>query len=182
MGIAGFGSKYSCLWCHCANTERFDMSKTWSMTDPDKGARSTEEIIKCSKKKLSDKTKYNCKEAPLCESVQVHRVVPDTLHLYLRIGDQLVSHLISYLQTQDNVAKVNSTTKLQKCENLKRFHTFVRDEVKISDWKLYVKDNKLEYRSFRGPEHRTRLFRSHRQCVIKFNRSARAVSLLQWML
>ncbi len=45
-------------------------------------------------------------------------------------------------------------TTSQTCEILKLFHTFVKDEVNILDLILYVKDNKLEYRSFRGPEHR----------------------------
>ena len=101
MGISSFAGKYSCLWCYCSSSERFDMSKTWSCTDESKGARTIETILKCSTKKASDPTKHCVVETPLFQSVPTYKVVVDTLHLCLRICDQLVGHLVSYLQTKD---------------------------------------------------------------------------------
>ena len=156
MGIAGFASKYSCLWCRCSKEERFDMSKNWSTTDTKKGARTINEIISCTQKKASDKTKFNCIEEPVFPSVPVHRVLPDTLHLLLRICDQLLQHLILFLRKMDNVEKCTVTTsKLKNSQHIKRFQTFINDTVGICDWKFFIsKEGKLDYRSFRGPEHR----------------------------
>ena len=154
MGISSFASKYSCLWCYCSSSERFDMPKTWSCTDESKGARTIETILKCSTKKASDPTKHCVVETPLFQSVLTYKVVVDTLHLCLRICDQLVGHLVSYLQTKDNIVKVSSKTNIEKCGHLQRFCKFINDVAKITDWNFYVNDGKLQYRTLRGPEHR----------------------------
>ena len=156
MGIAGFGSSYSCLWCHCSSSERFDMKRSWSMSDPKLGARTVEGIIRCAHKGAKDPTKYNCISEPLFPSVPVHKVVPDKLHLCLRIGDQLVKHLKSYLQKLDNIDRCRTFTaaKLTSARNLMKFQDFVHNVVGILDWKFFIKDGKLDHRPFRGPEHR----------------------------
>ena len=37
-GIESATSEYACIWCKCPKAERWDMTKTWSITDRDKGA------------------------------------------------------------------------------------------------------------------------------------------------
>ena len=154
IGISSFSGKYSCLWCNCSSSERFDMSKNWSCTDVGKGARTIQTVIKNSKKKSTDPTKFGCVESPLFQSVPIHRVIVDTLHLCLRIGDQLVGHLVSHLQTRDNITKVSSKTNIGKCGNLQRFSEFVNEVAKITDWHFFINDGKIQYRPLRGPEHR----------------------------
>ena len=48
-GIEAANAKYACIWCKCSNSDRGDMSKEWSAFDVSKGARTIDEIEKCSK-------------------------------------------------------------------------------------------------------------------------------------
>lgn len=80
-------------------------------------------------------------------------IVPDTLHMFLRIMDQLVYQLTFYLQHCDNCTRLSASTVLDNCNNLLRFQNFI-GTIGISDWKFYIKDSKIESRSFTGPEHR----------------------------
>ena len=152
-GIGGFASIFSCLWCKCPKTDRADMSKVWSMTDRSKGARTVEEIIDCSQKPKSSKTRFNCNSSPIFPSVPISKVIPDTLHLFLRIMDQLVYQLTFYLQQRDNIVRLNPDLKLETCSNLMRFQQFI-NHLGITDWKYVVKDSKIQARTFTGPEHR----------------------------
>lgn len=155
VGIGGFASKFTCLWCRCSKEDRFDMQKTWSMTNPDLGARTIEEITTCGKMKKSDPLKFNCTELPIFPSIPICKVIPDTLHLCLRICDQMVSHLFVYLLKLDNFSKCSVTEKkLDNSHHVKKFQVFISDQVKILDWKYFIKDGRIEYRTFRGPEHR----------------------------
>ncbi|KAJ8046834.1 hypothetical protein HOLleu_05640 [Holothuria leucospilota] len=129
------------------------MGKEWSITDVSKGARTVEDIVRCSKKPKSNKTRFNCNREPVFSSVPISKVIPDTLHLFLRIMDQLVYQLTYYLQHQDNIVRVNPNIDLQMCTNLMRFHKFVKT-IGIYDWTYEVKDSKIQARSFTGPEHR----------------------------
>ena len=152
-GIGGFASTYSCLWCKCAKNDRSDTTKTWSMTDASKGARTIEEIADFAKKPKSSKTKYNCTRSPIFPSVPVSRIIPDTLHLFLRIMDQLVYQLTYHLRYMDNCVKLSNTFIVENCDNLMRFQQFIK-KIGITDWIFIVRDSKIETRSFTGPEHR----------------------------
>ena len=152
-GIGGFASIHSCLWCKYSKQHRSDVSLEWSMTDVTKGARTVDEITENSGKPKSSKSRYNCNTPPIFHSVPISRVVPDTLHLFLRIMDQLVYQLVYYLQTCDNIVRLSLNLDLHKCDNLMRFENFVAS-LGIYDWKLVIKDSKLQPRSFTGPEHR----------------------------
>ena len=148
MGIMSFSALYSCLWCKCDSELRFDMSKNWSMSDTNQGARTLQEITECARKK-----QFGCKTTPMFKSVPIVKVVPDTLHLYIRIADQLVYQIIKYLQDQDNFKKLKGDDKLKKCTHLQKFQNFIQ-EIGIRDWHFFIKDGKIDYDSFTGPEHR----------------------------
>ncbi|KAJ8049453.1 Proline-rich transmembrane protein 1 [Holothuria leucospilota] len=149
MGIDGFSAKNSCLWCKCPAKERFNTEKQWSMSDTRFGARSLEEIIKFSKQKSN---KFNCSHVPLFNIPTTH-VVPDTLHLFLRIADQLIGHLLTELRKRDNLAATSITYSSDKCLNMAKFERFVQS-LNI-EWQFYVnKDSKrVCSRDFTGPEH-----------------------------
>ena len=59
-GLDSATSQYSCVWCKCPKSERWDMSCEWSITDSKKGARTIEEIAQKSKLPISNKQKFNC--------------------------------------------------------------------------------------------------------------------------
>ncbi len=148
-GIGGFASTYSCVWCKCPKDLRYDMTKTWSMSDVKKGARTIEEICSLSGKKRNN---FNCTSKPLFMSVPLVNVIPDTLHLYIRIADQMVNHIIEYLRSLDNHVRL-SADNISKLHHIQKFKAFVK-EIGICDWYFSVKDGKLHYDSFTGPEHR----------------------------
>ena len=116
------------------------------MTNPEKDARTI--------KKKQKAKKFNCSNPPLCESIPLVRVVPDRLHLFLRIADQLVNQLIKGLKNQDNITKLAqySSIEREKYNHIQGFEDCIK-ELGIS-WSLYRdKDTKLiKYRSFTCPE------------------------------
>ena len=152
-GIGGFAGLFSCLWCKCPKLDRSDMTKEWSMTDVSKGARTVDEITACSKKPKSNKTRFNCNASPIFPSIPIAKVIPDTLHLVLRMMDQLVYQVTFYLQNCDNIVRLTANLNLQNCTNLMRFQDFIK-KLGIHDWRYEIKDSKIQARSFTGPEHR----------------------------
>lgn len=160
MGIESASSTYSCIWCKCASTERHDMKKTWSVKNPDEGARTIQEIQELSKLKKNKTNKnYGCIRQPLFPSIPIDHVIPDVLHLFLRICDVLINLLIMELRRLDGMekAKVSSLGK-DLAMNVSRYERFLNEECKIS-FHMYVdKDSKtLKWRDLTGPE-KLRLF------------------------
>ena len=43
-GIESASAEYSCIWCKCPKSQRYNTDLEWSITDPSKGARTTQEI------------------------------------------------------------------------------------------------------------------------------------------
>lgn len=69
VGIESASSTYSCIWCKCPATERYDMKKTWSVTNTNSGARTIKEIQELAKlKKNKTNQKYGCTRQPLFPS------------------------------------------------------------------------------------------------------------------
>ena len=152
-GLDSNASRYSCIWCKCPAEERYNTKMEWSMSNPLKGARSVEEIASCSKMKAKDK-KFNCRYTPLFDFIPLTKVIPDRLHLFLRISDQLVNQLIHDLKHQDNITKQTKFTKFKR-ENFKHiagFESFLKS-LGIN-WSFYVdkESSLLKGRSFTGPE------------------------------
>jgi hypothetical protein len=59
-GIGAANANHACIWCKCANLDRCDTSKHWSILDPEHGAHTLNEILKNAGSK-----KFNCKSKPL---------------------------------------------------------------------------------------------------------------------
>ena len=97
VGIDAANGTYACIWCKCPTCDKHDLSKTWLLTNPDKGARSIEEIRKCAEKSKNAKEKYNCSRQPILP-IALDHFVPDILHLFLRITDVLTNLLILELR------------------------------------------------------------------------------------
>ncbi|CAH3025553.1 unnamed protein product, partial [Porites evermanni] len=93
-------------WCKCPKHERFDINKKWSSTDKSFGVRDSQEIGKHAKSK-----RYNCKTNTLFNFIPIDHVVIDTLHLLLRISDNLIELLIRELRRKDAIDKVSTFFK-----------------------------------------------------------------------
>ena len=77
-GLSSATSNYACIWCTCHKNERGNQTMECSMSDPKKGARSTEKLVKWSKDH-----KFCCKHEPMFKFIPLDHVVVDLLHLRL---------------------------------------------------------------------------------------------------
>ena len=103
LGLQAANAKYSCIWCKCPAAERHDTSQSWCSVED--GGRTVEEIQHLAT--LSkNKEKYGCIQQPLFPSIPIHQVIPDILHLFLRICDVLINLLILELRTMDGIEKL----------------------------------------------------------------------------
>ena len=90
---------------------------------------------------------------PLFPQSVIH-VILDSLHMFMHICDQLVSQLVDYLQTCDNITKsYRNKVKILSLSNillnLKISFTVLASVIGT----LVLKDGKLTYRPFTGVEY-----------------------------
>ena len=141
--VCGIGNailEFQCIWCKCPTSDKFDICKEWSITDPLKGARAVDEIIRLSKRKGTLATKFSCKNPSLFPSIPIFKVVIDTLHLFLRITDNLQNLLILELRRQDAIDKksaFNNDFDRSKYKHMASFEKFVNEGCNI-DFHWYV--------------------------------------------
>jgi len=154
-GIDAANADHACIWCKCPKDKRDDMTMEWSLTDITKSARTIDEILaKCTLGKRN-KNRYNCSHAPLFPFIPIRQVVIDTLHLFLRISDNLTDLLIRDLRMQD------TQTKQEKSKtNLAVYEKHLNETCKIRfKWNTEHDTKELKYRDLTGPE-KLRLFKN----------------------
>ena len=150
IGIQAANSTYPCIWCKCPSNARHDLTMNWSLTDiVNGGARSIDEIQKCAKvKKYKKNEKYGCINQPLFPCIPIKRVVPDILHLFLRISDVLTNLLIVKLMRLDGLDKSKSNN-----DHLTRYENFLNEECKVSFHFYTDKSSRnTKWRDLVGPE------------------------------
>ena len=129
VGIDAANATYACIWCKCPTCDRHDIKKTWSITNPDKGARSIEEIQNCAQKSKKSDEKYNCSREPIL-SIPLDHTVPDILHLFLRIADVLINLLILELRRLDSVKKVKPCSEVSTLTE--KYVKYLNEECKVT--------------------------------------------------
>ena len=107
-GIESALSTYPCVWCKCPSSQRYNMEMHWSFSDKQMGARTIDDIISCHKRPKSQK--FGCANPPLFP-IAIDHVVPDILHLHLRITDVLFNLLIVDIQRYDAVTRISNPAK-----------------------------------------------------------------------
>ena len=151
-GIDSATSEYACIWCKCSKKERYDPSKTWSLTDEQHGARSMEENVSLAG---TTRKKYNVSNLPLFPTIPLCNVVIDNLHLFLRVSDVLIDLLVLDLKRKDAIDKVRSFSNfnVKKYQHIARYEQYVIN-LGISGFQFYVgrASNKLKCRSLTGTE------------------------------
>ena len=161
-GLGAATSTYPCIWCKCPLYDKYDGTKSWSLLDSCKGARSVEEIKEKSKPRSCGE-RYNVKHCPLFPSIPLDHVVIDSLHLFLRISDNLINLLILEFRRQDSIEKkkiFNEGLDMSKLTHMARWESYLNDTLKIPfHWFVCKDSKKLKWRDLTGPE-KIRLFRS----------------------
>ena len=102
-GLGAANANNPCIWCKCPLYDKYDQNKEWSLSDPSKGARTIKEIEETSKKKLRADQRFNVKHVPLFPTIPLDHIFSDSLHLFLRISDNLINILILELRQRDAI-------------------------------------------------------------------------------
>lgn len=105
VGIKSASAIYSCIWRTCPSHERHDVTMAWSVQDKQRGARTIEDIKELAKVKKRGVEKLGCVRQPLFPSIPIDHIIPDVLHLFLRICDVLINLLILELWQLDGIDK-----------------------------------------------------------------------------
>ena len=149
-GLGAANQDYACIWCKCPRLQRWDTNKQWSMTDLSLGARNLAQISQCAKSK-----QFNCKNNPLFPFIPLDHVVIDTLHLFLRISDNLIELLIRQLRRLDSIEKKVTFTDgfpRDKYKYMAGYEMLLNNLGVSFQWHIGKESKKLEYRDLTGPE------------------------------
>lgn len=98
MGLNSATGDYACLWCKIHKDDRWDTSKPFSKYNEVPQWRTLEEI----KQMCHSKDNFGCINEPLI-NIPLTNVIPDELHLLLRITDKLLQNTIDEVLERDAV-------------------------------------------------------------------------------
>ena len=96
LGLSSATADYACLWCKIHKDFRWDTSKPMNYYNEE--PITLEEM----KKHCHSKDNFGCIHEPLLNIPTTH-VIPDELHLLLRITDKLLQNVIDEVREQDAV-------------------------------------------------------------------------------
>lgn len=148
-GIDSCNCNYSCVWCKCPKRQRHLMDLEWSAFSASGRCRTIDDIRRCSAETVTAR-KFNCAHEPLFPFIPISRVIPDTLHMLLRISDRVFGKLVEELRTLDNIAGGNRTLPPEN-GHVATFEKFVKElgfhfDFFVSD------DGKLAFTDLPGPQ------------------------------
>ncbi|XP_076086100.1 uncharacterized protein LOC143056822 [Mytilus galloprovincialis] len=103
LGLGSSTGQYACPWCKVHKQDRGDVSKPWNFYHLNENVRTTSEIKEIYMGTL--KPNYGVKHLPLMTIEPVH-IIPDELHLFMRIFDVLMRNLIDDVIEKDDKAKL----------------------------------------------------------------------------
>ena len=103
MGMNGASSNYACLWCLLHKDEQWDTSKDLLYYNETPKCRTLENIKKLYQSKSNN---LGCINKPLLD-IALDHVVPDELHLLLRVTDRLLENIIEEVMEKDSVNDFN---------------------------------------------------------------------------
>ena len=101
LGLASATSNHACLWCKVHKDNRWDTSKDMNFYTLDPNRITLAGIKKCSQSKC-----FGCINEPLIDIAFDH-VVPDELHLLLRVTDRILLNVIDEVLEKDAIEDFN---------------------------------------------------------------------------
>ena len=125
LGLNSACSNYACPWCIVDKHTRIDISKDMDFYESVNMARTAENLNRFYASK-----QFGCENKLLIE-IDPRKIVPDELHLFLRIYDILMSTLLDDCRQLDNKAEV----KKLKSDHVDRLVRTINDcGVKFNVW------------------------------------------------
>ena len=147
-GLGATNEDHACICCKCPPNQRRDIQRAWSLSNSAQGARSLEEIANFAKSK-----KLNCKATPLFSFTPLDHVIIDTLHLFLRLSDNLTELLIRELRRKDACDKATFPNGFsqKKFKHMAGYEAFLKNLCISFEWRINKDTKKLDYRDLTGP-------------------------------
>ena len=96
LGLSSATADYACLWCKIHKDDRWDTSKPMNCYNEEPMRHTLEEI----KRLCGSKDNVGCIHDPLL-NIPITHVIPDELHLLLRITDKLLQNVIDEALERD---------------------------------------------------------------------------------
>ena len=158
MGLNSASSNYACLWCKVHKHNRWDTSKPLNYYNEGTQQRNLADLKKLCQTKGE---KFGCIYPPLID-IELDHVVPDELHLFLRVTDRLLENVIDEIIEQASIADFNKPNTQPKGQLLKNFVENINElGVPFSVWYKKNSDgsssNIPEHASLVGAQKRTLL-------------------------
>ena len=100
LGLSGATANYACPWCLVHKDDRADISRDMEFYEREEMRRTTSKMNSDAENK-----KFGSKHRPLI-NLEPNKIVPDELHLFLRINDILLQNLLDDCRQQDAKAAV----------------------------------------------------------------------------
>lgn len=143
LGLCGATGNYACPWCHVSKVDRTDLTKEMMFYESREMKRTSLTLAEHSKTKT-----YGSKYPPLIE-IDPCKIVPDELHLLLRVSDILLTNIIDDCRQQD--AKLEVMKK--EPEKLKTLISKINEcGVVFQTWSNKAGD--LEWTSLTGTDYK----------------------------
>lgn len=156
LGLYAASSNNPCIWCTASKSDFHKIEKKFSLEDPNFFCRTKsqhEEILN-----KNSKIHLGYKQPNLLVNFDYKKCVIDTLHMFLRISDALISLLVKKICSHDNIC---NKTKIDFSKHLyvAKYFDVLKNRCKIRvDVYSSVKDGDSITRDLTGPE-KIRLFR-----------------------
>lgn len=97
MGMNAASSYYACLWCKIHKDDRWDVSKASDFYQSEAMKRTLKDLQELCHSKEDN---YGCINEPLLK-IELSHVVPDELHLLLRVTDVLLKNVVDEAMERD---------------------------------------------------------------------------------
>ena len=98
LGLSSATADYACLWCKIHKDNRWETSKPMNYYNEEPMRRTLDKI----RSLCHAKDNYGCIHDPLI-NIPISNVIPDVLHLLLRITDKLLQNVIDEVLERDAV-------------------------------------------------------------------------------
>lgn len=157
LGLGGSTGNYACPWCRVHKDERQNLDRPWDYYHSQEMSRTVENLRQGSAKKH-----FGSKFAPLLD-IEPCNIIPDELHLLLRIGDVLLRNIIDDVKRLDDLNKLNK----QNSKNVDELvQTIRRCGVSFNIWIQKGSNGELDWTSLTGSDYKTLLINCPRNCFL----------------
>lgn len=142
-GINYANSNFPCIWCKYDKRELFESKKEYSITDPNKYARTLEEA-------KNSQNKFGYINLPILNSLPFQFYIIGTLHMMLRITDVLMDLFLIDLQTLDG--HIKNPIDMEADTYANRFFQDIEVNLKLRIYSIDEKKKIVSIKSLMGPD------------------------------